>query len=115
MPPKDDLLLLGHMLDTATKISVRVSGLDRESFDENEDLRLALAHLVQVIGEAARGVSAEGRLRLPSIPWREITGMRHKIVHDYMDVSFDVLWAVVTQDLPPLLAELEKAVPPDDE
>jgi uncharacterized protein with HEPN domain len=114
MRPKDDLLLLGHMLDVARKISGRVSGLSRTAFDENEDLQLALAHLVQTVGEAARGVSEPGRLKHPSIPWREITGMRHKIVHDYMDVSFDVLWTVVTRDLPPLLEELEKIVPPDE-
>lgn len=115
MPPKDDLVYLGHMLDTARKISAKTTGLTREAFDEDEDLRLALAHLVQIIGEAARCVSEDGRKRHPGIPWREVVGMRHKIVHDYMDISFDVLWAVVTEDMTPLLNELSKAVPQDEE
>ncbi|MFB0534516.1 MAG: HepT-like ribonuclease domain-containing protein [Anaerolineae bacterium] len=50
----------------------------------------------------------------PEIPWFEITGMRSKIVHDYMDVDEDVVWEVVTQDLPHLIAALEKIVPPED-
>lgn len=91
MPPKDDLVYLGHMLDMARKVSARTAGLTRDAFDENEDLRLAFAHLIQVIGEAARGVSESGRRRHPGIPWRELTGIRNKIVHDYMDISFDVV------------------------
>jgi uncharacterized protein with HEPN domain len=112
MRSKDDLVYLGHMLDIARKISDKVHGLTRETFDADEDLRLALAHLVQVIGEAARCVSEDGKSRFSAIPWREIIGMRHKIVHDYMDVSFEVLWVVVSKDIPPLLSELEKIAPP---
>ena len=115
MPPKDDLVYLGHMLDMAQKIAARTAGLTREAFDGNEDLRLALAHLIQVIGEAARCVSEDGRKRCPAIPWRELTGIRNKIVHDYMSVSFDVVWAVVTEDVPPLKRELERVVPADEE
>jgi uncharacterized protein with HEPN domain len=115
LPPKDDLVYLGHMLDMAQKIAVRTAGLTRTAFDEDEDLRLALAHLIQIIGEAARRVSDEGRTRYPAIPWRELTGIRSKIVHDYMSVSFDVVWAVVTEDVPPLKRELERVVPAEEE
>jgi uncharacterized protein with HEPN domain len=79
-------------------------------YDNDENLRLALAHLVQVIGEAARRVSPSGQTTHPQIPWREITGMRHKIVHDYLNVDEDVVWEVVTGDLPPLIALLEAIV-----
>lgn len=115
MSPKDDFVYLGHMLDMAGKIAARTAGLTRERFDEDEDLRLALAHLIQIIGEAARHVSDDGRTRYPAIPWRELTGIRSKIVHDYMSVSFDVVWAVVIEDLPPLLRELERVVPAEPE
>ena len=46
------------------------------------------------------------------IPWKQIIGMRHKVVHDYLQVDFDIVWAVVTADLPPLIADLERFVPP---
>ncbi len=62
-----------------------------------------------MIGEAARLVSPEGRSQLSSIPWREITGMRHKIVHDYLNVDDDIVWTVVTVDLPELIRLLEAA------
>ena len=108
---QDDLLYLGHMLDMARKASKRASELDRDEYEFDEDVQLALTHLVQVIGEAARHVSTEGQLSLPAIPWREIIGMRNRIVHDYLGVDEDVVWEVVTGDLPPLVDILERVVP----
>jgi uncharacterized protein with HEPN domain len=110
---RDDNVYLGHMLDTARKICAKSAGLERARFDADEDLRLALLHLVQIVGEAAGRVSAQTRAAHPEILWHKITGMRHKIVHDYMDISENALWQVVTEDLAPLVAALEKIVPPE--
>jgi uncharacterized protein with HEPN domain len=104
----DDMVYLGHMLDTAQKITAKVHGLSKQNYDADENLRLALVHLIQVIGEAARHVSNEKQGALPDIPWREITGMRHKIVHDYMDIDEDLVWEVATVDIPPLVVVLER-------
>jgi uncharacterized protein with HEPN domain len=73
---------------------------------------MALAHLIQTLGEAARRVSAEFQRSHPEIPWKQIIGMRHKVVHDYLHVDYDIVWAVATADLPPLILDLEKFVPP---
>jgi len=110
---KDDLVYVGHMLDTARLIVGKVSRRTRPEFDAGEDLRLALAHLIQVFGEAARRVSPAFQKAHPEVPWSKIVGMRHKVVHDYLHVDYDVVWAVATQDLPPLVAELERILPPD--
>jgi len=107
---KDDELYLYHMLETARKAANKTRGISRDAYDEDETLRLALAHLVQILGEAARHISSETQAAHPEIAWREIIGMRHKIVHDYMNLDEDVLWEVVTQDLPPLIAALEHIV-----
>jgi uncharacterized protein with HEPN domain len=104
----DDSVYIGHMLDMARKATEKVGALRRKDYDSDENLRLALAHLVQVIGEAARRVSSETRSAHPEIPWIDIVGMRSKIVHDYMNVDEDIVWQVVTGDLPALLAALEK-------
>lgn len=107
---KDDEFYLSHMLETAQKATNKVRGLSRDAYDRDENLRLALAHLVQILGEAARHVTSETQATHPEIAWREIIGMRHKIVHDYMNLDEDVLWEVVIQDLPPLIAALEQIV-----
>jgi uncharacterized protein with HEPN domain len=107
-----DLLYLGHMLDVSVQAVEKLRGKSREDFEADDNLRLALTHLIQMIGEAARRVGPESQQRYPQIPWSEVIGMRHKIVHDYLDVDFDVVWEVVTTDLPELIAQLGPIVPP---
>ncbi len=112
---KDDLVYVGHMLDLSRKAVARTKNLSRIEYDRNEDLRLALAHMIQVLGEAARRVSIEFQRMHPSIPWPEIIGMRHKIVHDYLEIDEDIIWDVVTADLPSVVVELARIVPAEDQ
>jgi uncharacterized protein with HEPN domain len=84
--PKDELIYIGHMLDMAKKAIEALKGKTRQQYDQDELLRLALAHLVQTIGEAAAHVSEAFQTKYPAIPWKKIIGMRHKVVHDYMYV-----------------------------
>ena len=108
MSQRDDQVYIGHMIDTANKAIGFVEGLSREDFDNNEQLRLAITHLLQIIGEAARRVSLDFRNAHPEIPWKAIVGMRSKVVHDYLNVDEDVVWDTVKSDLTPLVLELEK-------
>ena len=112
---KDDLIYVGHMLDTARLAVTKVKGVTREAFDADENLRLALAHLVQTIGEAARQVSSAFREAHPQTPWAKIVGMRHRVVHDYLHVDYDIIWGVVSVDLPALIEVLADILPPEYE
>ena len=112
--PKDDLVYIGHMLDTARKVAEKVQGIRRADFDKDENLRIALAHLIQVIGEAARHVSPAFRDAHPEVPWQAIVGMRHKVVHDYMNVDESVVWKTATQEMAKLIAQLTPLVPPQE-
>jgi uncharacterized protein with HEPN domain len=109
--PKDDLVYVGQMLDMARKAQQAIKHKNRADYDVDEILRLALTHVVQVIGEAARHVSDEFQQTHPEVPWPVIVGMRHKVVHDYMDVDEDIVWQTVTGDLPELIPLLEAIVP----
>ena len=112
---KDDTVYLGHMLDVARKAADRVRDRTRAEYDADEDLRIVLCHLIQTIGEAAAQVSSQSRAQYAEIPWKRIVGIRHRIVHDYMDVDYDILWEVVTRHLSPLIETLEKIVPPEED
>jgi uncharacterized protein with HEPN domain len=98
--PKDDWVYIEHMLEISQKALDFTSGLEKADYDLDEPLRLALTHLVQMLGEAARQVSPTLREAYPEIPWHEIVGMRHRIVHDYLNVDEDVV-GVIRQDIPP--------------
>jgi len=105
MSPRD-LVYVEHMLDMTRKAIDKTTGVTRNAYDRDENLRLALTHLVHVIGEAARHVSRAFCDEHPDVPWTEIIGMRHKVVHDYLGVDEDIVWQVVTGDLPSLLPVL---------
>lgn len=112
---RDDTVYLGHMLDMARKVLARTERKTKTEYDADEDLRFVVAHLIQTIGEAAARVSGPKREDHPEIPWRQITGIRHRIVHDYMGVDYDILWEVATRHIPALIQALEAIVPLEDE
>ncbi|KJS38449.1 MAG: hypothetical protein VR70_10075 [Rhodospirillaceae bacterium BRH_c57] len=92
-----------------------VEGMDQAAFDASRLHQNAVIRSLEVIGEAAGKVSPALCLEHPEIPWREITGMRHRLIHGYADVRLDVVWAVLRNRLPALIATLRPLVPPDDQ
>ena len=88
---KDDLVYVGHMLDTARSIVRKIASKSRSAFDGDENLRLALVHLIQTIGESARPLSSKFQKAHPEVPWKSIIGTRGKVVHDYLHVDYDVV------------------------
>jgi uncharacterized protein with HEPN domain len=109
-PPERDSVYVGHMLDLARKAAQKAAGTSKGEYDRDEDLQIILTHLVQTIGESARRVSSEYQSAHPEIPWHRIIGMRHKIVHDYLDVDTDIVWDVASVELPRLVPALERLV-----
>jgi len=109
MPQSDrDRVYLGHMLDLARKAVQKSAVVSRAEYDRDEDLQMVLTHLIQTIGESARRVSLEYQTAHPEVPWHRIIGMRHKLVHDYLDVDTNIVWDVATVELPLLLPVLER-------
>jgi uncharacterized protein with HEPN domain len=103
----DDGVYLHHMLGMSRKVRTLADGKSAADFEEDEVLRLALRHLLQIVGEAAGRVSQPFREANPEIPWDEIVGMRHRVVHDYMGIDEEVVWKTIQDDLPTLIRILE--------
>jgi uncharacterized protein with HEPN domain len=78
------------------------------------DLRTqdAIIRNLQVMGEAVKKVSVETRAAHPEIPWKDIAGMRDRIVHDYFGFSLDIVWDVVVNHVPPLRDKVRRALSP---
>jgi len=108
---KDDAIRLRHMLDAAHEAIDFAQGRTRVDLNGDRKLVLALVKDIEIIGEAAYQVSQTARDQLPDIPWDDIIGMRHRLVHAYFDINLDILWRTVQDDLPPLIVELERVAP----
>lgn len=108
MQQPDDLVRVRHMLDFARKAVKFSKGKKRADLDSDEMLAMATIHLIEVIGEASRGVSEIRRQKYPEVPWDSITGTRNRLAHGYIDVDLDIIWAIVTVDPPPLIVQLKR-------
>ena len=107
---KTDDVRLRHMLDAAKEALSFMKGKSRKDLDTNRMLVLSLLRLVEIIGEAARQVSKEFQEKHPEIPWALIVAMRNRLIHAYFDVDLDRVWSTTQDDLPPLVAQLEKII-----
>jgi len=100
MPRHDPGVRLLHMRDYARKALQMIEGPTHNDLDSDEKLRLALTHLVELIGEAASHVPVEIQSQYPEIPWPKASGMRHRLIHGYDFVDYDILWNTITGSLP---------------
>ena len=109
---RDDAYLL-DILIAARRTLEFTAGKTQEEFARDDLIQNAVMRLVTIIGEAANRVSPDFRAAHPEIPWRDIIGMRHRLVHDYFKVDVARVWDTIRNDLRPLIAALEPLVPPD--
>ena len=107
---KDDFIRIRHMLDSARDAIEFVCKKTRKDLDKNRILALSLVKSIEIIGEAASKVTDETRKNCPEIPWSIIVAMRNRLIHVYYDIDLDRVWDTITDDLPPLIAALEKIV-----
>ncbi|MBI1984386.1 MAG: DUF86 domain-containing protein [Acidobacteria bacterium] len=96
------------MLDHAREALEIVRGKTRAELDRDRVLNLAVVRLLEILGEAASRIPQEDRTAFPEIPWADIVGLRNRLIHGYDEVDFDILWQILTNDLPPLVKASER-------
>ena len=98
---KDDRVYLEHIRDALDDIA-KYTSVGREAFFTDRMRQDATLRKLQVIGEAVKNVSEDIKSRQPQIPWKQIAGLRDKVVHDYFGVNLAIVWVVIDRDLPEL-------------
>src|SRR3954454_9260796 len=111
MPKKSDAAYIQDMLTYARRAAERIRGLSRDDFDSTVAHQETVAYNLMIVGEAASKLSEETRAKYPAIPWNDIKGMRNQIVHGYAETEQDTLWKTATDDIPVLIAALERPAP----
>ena len=99
---------LNDMLENAEKALSFVEGMEFDDFQKDDKAVYAVIRAFEIIGEAARQVPEKVREANPEIPWREITGMRNKLTHEYFGVNTKVVWRTIKEDLPVIIPVLKK-------
>lgn len=103
---EQDHVRLQHMLDAAEKAFAYSKGKSRRDLENDELLILALVRLLEIVGEAAKNVGEDIKSEYPMVPWKQIAGTRDRLIHGYFNVDLDVVWAILSQDLPPLISSI---------
>ena len=111
---KKDNQFLVDMLQSAELVQQYTTDCSKDEFINNVQLQDAVIRRLLVIAEAARRVSENTRQNLFNVSWKEINGMRNRLVHEYDDIDLDIVWVVVQQEIPILIRELSLHLPPYD-
>ena len=107
MPKRDPDLLIEDILSAVRKVERYTLGMDQALFHQDDKTVDAVVRNLEIIGEAARQLPEEFLARHSDVPWRQIAGLRNRIVHEYFGLDLDLIWQVIRQDLPQLQARLE--------
>lgn len=99
---RDHLDRLQDILYMIDKVEDFTSGLSLEEFEENEMAHFAVIRAIEVMGEAAKQVPAEVKLKYPDVPWIKMAGMRDKMIHGYFGVDIQIVWETATRSIPML-------------
>ena len=104
------------MLEAVQHIAELVARTDRDEFSRDGVLQDALMRTLETLGEAAGRLSRQFTMAHPDVPWREITGLRHKLIHDYFEVDLSVVWGTATKNVPQLEPQIRRLLRefPDD-
>lgn len=107
----DDAWLL-DMLNAAEAVRTFVAGKTFEHYQTDLLLRSAVERQVEIIGEAARGMSTTFQESHPEIPWRPIMAQRHRLAHEYGEIDDSLIWKVATVHIPRLIEQIRPLIPP---
>lgn len=94
-------------IQEAIKQITKYTDSGRQSFDQNELVRIWVIHHLEIIGEAARSIPQEFKNSHPEVSWQQISRMRNVLIYIYFGVDTDIIWEVVQQDLPVLKSSID--------
>jgi uncharacterized protein with HEPN domain len=104
---KNDSLYLYHILDSISKIENFMENIDENEFKTNELVQSAVIRQLEIIGEATKQISNDTRKKYTNVPWKDIAGMRDKLIHGYFGVDIDAVWNTIQKDIPTLKKHIE--------
>ena len=98
---------LQDIIDSINDIGNFIEGMAFDDFKEDRKTVNAVIRSIEVIGEATKKIPGPVRDKYPSIPWKNMAGMRDKMIHEYFGVDLEILWKTATEDVPPIKSSIK--------
>lgn len=110
-PDRRDADYFFDILEAVQRILEYTQGQDRQIFLEDIKTQDAVIRNLEVIGEATKNLSLPFRNQYPQIPWKEMAGLRDRLIHHYFGVNNEIVWQIVQQEMPGLKRKIEQILP----
>lgn len=108
MSKRTDSEFLADIKEAVLRINAYTGNLTYEQFLRDKKTQDAVVRNLEIVGEAAKNISEELKGKYPQVPWKDLSGVRDKLIHHYFGVNFDVVWDIVKEELPEVLSQLEE-------
>lgn len=108
MSKRGDSELLCDIKEASRRISVYTDKLSLDEFKKNRKTQDAVIRNLEIIGEATKNLSIALKRKHHNIPWKEMAGLRDRLIHQYFGVNFDIVWKIIRQELPELASRIDK-------
>ena len=105
---KEPIEYLKHINDECNYILSVSLNLSKEEFLENETLKRAVTRSLEIIGEATKKIPADFKIKWNSVQWKNMAGMRDRLIHDYIGVNYSIVWDVIKNKIPDLHNQISK-------
>lgn len=99
-----------HILESIEEIEKYTTGENLENFMQNSMMKFASVKQIEIIGEAANHITEETKNKFSEIQWRQITGLRHVLVHEYFGVDSTLIWQIIVDDIPALKMNIQEVL-----
>lgn len=104
----DDRTRVAHMVDACDEIARFLAGRAEGDLETDRMLLFAVVRALEVVGEAANGVSTDTQDKAPDVPWRLVAATRNRLIHGYFDVDPEIVWRTASEEVPKLLPALKR-------
>ncbi len=105
-----DIQRLLHITEAITEVENYTANISIDEFMQNSMMRFASIKQIEIIGEAANYITEETKTKHSYIEWRQITGLRHILVHEYFGVDYKLIWQIISDDLPKLKTQIQAVI-----
>jgi uncharacterized protein with HEPN domain len=107
---KEPIEFLKHIADECTYLLSVSKELSKDNFLDNETLKRAVVRSLEIIGEATKKIPADFKVKWSSIQWKNMAGMRDRLIHDYIGVNYSIVWDVLMNKIPALNAQIQEVL-----